>query len=63
MKMKIQLTHIKTEKIDLKEKFMELNGYIRKEENFQINTMSSTQETRKRKVNYQKNKIVKNKNQ
>ena len=63
MKMKIQLTHIKTEKIDLKGKFMELNGYIRKEENFQINTMSSIQETRKRKVNYQKNKIVKNKNQ
>lgn len=56
MKMKIQLTHIKTyeatEKIDLKGKFMELNGYIRQEENFQINTMSSTQETRKRKVNY-----------
>ena len=52
MKMKIQLTHIKTEKIDLKGKFMELNGYIRKEENFQINTMSSIQETRKRKVNY-----------
>ena len=44
MKMKIQLPHIKTyettAKVELKGKFMELNAYIRKEENFRINNVN-----------------------